>query len=131
MCLAAAAGRSEFDRRVDERLKRRRRQMDLKLAGNDTGEIDQVLDDARLRPAGALDGVDGPGGAGAIEFSGREQSGPTEHRVQGRAQLVREGREKLVLHTVGSLCPAGLFVGDCEQPPIVDAQRRTDKRDQY
>ncbi len=49
----------------------------------------------------AVDGFDGAGGRGLVELAGAEHVRPADHRVQGRAQLVREGGEELVLGPAG------------------------------
>src|SRR4029077_14269590 len=63
------------------------------------------------------------------KFPARQQSRPAEHRVHRRAQLMRHVREELILGAIGRLRPARLFVGNLEQPPIVQPERHPDHCD--
>ncbi len=60
-------------------------------------DIEQILDEALLRAGVALDGLERPGLGRLVQAAGAQQRDPAEDRIEGRAQLVRHGREELVL----------------------------------
>ncbi len=77
------------------------------LACDDAREIQQIVDEAGLRHRVAFDHRDGVLDL-IPDLPAAQNPCPAEHRVQWRAQLVRQDRQKLVLHAPGRL---GVRVG--------------------
>ena len=79
----------------------------------DARDVEQVLDELRLRLRVALDGLEAARRACSASSPSRAQHrGPSEDRVERRAELVRERREELVLQPVGLLgLPARVLLG--------------------
>ncbi len=77
--------------------------LDLELAGDDARDVEDVLDQLRLRLGVAADDVDGLPGAVGRQRAGEQHLHPAEDGVERRAQLVRQRREEIVLQ------PARLF----------------------
>ena len=73
--------------------------VELQLAGDDAGDVEQVADDPRLRSRVALDDVEGPRVLRLRDGAGLQHADPPVDRVQGRAQLVRDRHQELVLQT--------------------------------
>ena len=101
--LASAVGRRASTDRLHHVRDRRLAHVEPELSRDDAGGVEQILDEAGLQPRVALDDFDGARGGGGVERSGRQQPGPAEDRVERRAQLVRERREKLVFRPVCGL----------------------------
>jgi hypothetical protein len=58
------------------------------LARGDAGDLEQVLDQARLRPGVALDAFQPAFARGAVRIRRSQHPRPAEHGVHRRAQLV-------------------------------------------
>ena len=86
------------------------------LAGCDPGEIDQVVDQSGEETDVALDGLDPPFRGDGVDPALTQDRGPTERRVERRAQLVREHREELVLGAVRFLGDGLRRLRALEQP---------------
>ena len=77
----------------------------------------------RLRPAGALDGVQGPlRVCAASSLPVAQHARPAEHGVQRRAKLVRQRGEELVLQPVGRLGLARLLIRPAQQRCVIVGQ---------
>ena len=101
--LRVRRGADRVDGAVDDRLQIDRRQLDAQLAGDDARHVEDVFDQLRLRARVAFDGVQR-----LLFLLGRQRARPqharpADHRVERRAQLVRQRREELVLRPVGRL----------------------------
>lgn len=95
-----------MERRVHERLEPRGYRGQLELAGDDARDVEQVFDEARLRPSGALDRLNRALRLDVVQLAAGEQPRPTEHGVERRAQFVGKRGKEIVLQPVGGL---GLF----------------------
>src|SRR5207237_8616135 len=73
------------------------------LAPNDARDVEQILDQLLLRLGAALDNFQPAGGGGGVKLPLAQHPGPSEHRGQRRAQLVRDRGEELVLETISRL----------------------------
>jgi hypothetical protein len=93
------------------------------LAVDDPGDVEQVLDELALHARVALDGLQGTAGGDAVEARGAQGHRPAEHRVQRRAQLVRQGRQELVLHPVGGLGLRARPLGRRQELGVADRDR--------
>jgi len=76
-------------------------EFETEIASDDSRYVEQIVDESRLRTCVALDRLDRAGGVRAFDFAVPDHRRPTENRRQGRAQLMRERREKLILETIG------------------------------
>ena len=84
------------------------------------GHVQQVRGELCLQLRAALDGRERPLALLGRELARPEQLDPAEQRVEGRAQLVREGGQELVLQAVGLLrLPVELLVLPREPPQAV------------
>ena len=96
--LASAAGRTVSSAASTTGAEVDRRGSEPELAGDDARDVEQVLDELGLRPRVALDGLErARRSARGVELAAAEQLRPAEHGVERRAQLVRDGRQELVL----------------------------------
>ena len=75
------------------------------LAGDDAAHVEQVLDELRLGARVALDRVEALLQVLGVARPGRQQLRPAEDGVERRAQLVRQGGQKLVLQPAGAVRP--------------------------
>ena len=75
--------------------------VEAKFASVNAGKVEDVLDEAALRAGVASDGVVRLGEHGGIRFA-FEQLNPSDDAGQRRAQLVRDGGEKLVASACGA-----------------------------
>ncbi len=91
--------------------------LDLELSGDDPGDVEQILDELRLRGGVALDGLQGAAARGLVELAHAEQARPAQDGVERGAQLVRERGQELVLDPVDAL---GLAV----EARVVQGERR-------
>ena len=78
-----------------------RRDVEAQVAGRHRRELEELLDNLHLRGGIALDGVENR--CRSIRWNGAapQDPRPAEHRVQRRAQLVRQHRQEFVLHAAG------------------------------
>jgi hypothetical protein len=97
--LGLGGGAHDVQRRLHDRPDRGRDDAEPELAGADPADVEQVLNQLRLRPHVPLDHVQ-PVTTLVVEPFHPQQLRPPEDRVQRRAELVREGREELVLDPV-------------------------------
>ena len=81
------------------------RQGEPHLARDDARHVEHVRHDLDLCPRVAFDDVDGVVPHRLVVGMDPEELDPPEHRVEGRAELMRQGGEKVVLD---SPCPLGL-----------------------
>ena len=89
---------------LDDLLEVDRADVEPHLARDDARDVEQVVDQLDLGVGIALDGLQGPGQLRlAPDLSGAHHARPAVHRVQRRAQLVREHGEELLLRAVGRL----------------------------
>ena len=70
---------------------------------NDPGDVEQVLDELRLNLGVPVDRVQPLLDVVLVELARSEESGPSDDGVEGSSQLVREGRQELILHPAGRL----------------------------
>ena len=74
------------------------------LAADDARHVEQVVDQPRLQRRVSLDGLERAiAGARAREHAALEHARPPEDGREGRAQLVRDDPEEVVLHPVAVL----------------------------
>src|SRR5262249_6667469 len=76
-----------LDGRVDHVRKNRGAQLEPELAGDDPGDIEQVVDQLGLSEHVALDDLDSVVRSALIELPGAEQPRPAQNRREGRTQL--------------------------------------------
>jgi hypothetical protein len=95
----------DFHRRRDDRGEVDVGDAQSQLSGDDAGDLEQVLDETRLRARVAFDALQCTRLRGLVHGRGAEHPRPPEHRVQWRAQLVGERREEFVLQPVGISLP--------------------------
>ena len=95
----------------------RPRSVSFSLPGDDPRDVEDVLDDLGQRARVALDHLERGVALLLADGAGAEHARVAEDRVERRAQLVRQGREELVLQVVGA---PRLFVG----PGVLDRDRR-------
>ena len=74
--------------------------VDSERAPHDTGHVQQIVEQRRLRASAALERVEGLLHLGLIEAAALQQPRPAEDAVRRRAQLVRQRREELVLQSI-------------------------------
>ena len=93
---------------------RRRLQGQPELAGDDARDVEQVVDQLGLRRHVALDHLESAVGPIGVESPGAQEPRPAHDRRERRPELVRERRQKLVLHPVGfpGFGVDGVFDGD-------------------
>jgi len=91
------------DRALDDAARRDISQLERNLARHDARDVQQVLDEALLRPGIALYRLVRARLRRLIESPGAQQRDPSEDRIERRAQLMRHGSQELVLQ------PAQLF----------------------
>ena len=82
--LGVSACLDGLDRRVNDVHRIDRLQLELELAGHDTREVEQIVDELRLNRRVALDHFERPRSGPAIEDAAAEHSRPPEHRRQRR-----------------------------------------------
>ena len=99
-----------LDRRFDDLLHRCRPWRDLKFARHDLRDIEQILDEPRLRPASALDGLNCAFRLCRVELAAREQARPSEHGIERSTQFVGQCEEEFVFQVVGGFRLMRLFV---------------------
>ena len=109
--------------RLDDRPERHRFGVEPELPGDDARHVEDVADDLLLHPRVPLDSLERLRAAGLVHLRAAQQSRPSEHRVQRRAQLVRYGRQKFVLQLVRDLRCLARFLHRVEQPRVVDGDR--------
>ena len=90
------------DGRCDDRRQIERALVDRHLARRDAGDVEEILDQLRLRAAALLNGLDGQRARLRVEIL-REQVRPADDRCHRRAQLVRQSGQELVLGAAGFL----------------------------
>ncbi len=91
------------------------------LARHDSRNIEEILDQLRLRPGVALDGLERPLPNRRGHRADAQHVGPSEHGVERRPQLVREARQKLVLDAMR----LGQILGELPEPRFRFRNRRT------
>ncbi len=101
--LGVGGGLQRFDRRLDGARELDRTHLEAYLAGDDARDVEQILDQPRLRTRRALDRRDALLERCRVERAHAEQRRPREDRRERRAQLVGDGSEELVLGAVGAL----------------------------
>ena len=78
-----------IDRNPHNRRQIERTQIETKIAGDDARNVEQIVDEPRLRTRVALDGLDSAFEIfDSIDFAVANHRGPTEDRSQRRAQLM-------------------------------------------
>ena len=82
--LGFGGGPQRFDGGLHDRLHRGRPDRQLQRARHDAGEIEQVVDQPRLGPAGPFDRLYCMGRLRRVELPAREQPRPTKHGIQRR-----------------------------------------------
>ena len=90
--------------------------VEAELAGDDAGDVEQVLDDLGLGPGIPLDGGEALLDVVGIDLAGAEDLGPAEDGVERGAQLVGERGQEFVLHAVGRFGLGPGRLGGGEQP---------------
>jgi hypothetical protein len=86
-----------LDRGLGDRAQVERLDREQQLAAHDPRNVEQVLDQLRLRARGAVDRLDRFLMVLLVERAREQEMRPADDRVHGRAQLVREIGEELVL----------------------------------
>ena len=94
--------RGGLDRRLDHQPRLDEFGLQPHASGHDAAHVQQVIDQLGLQAGVAFDGVDGLRDHVRI-LLGAKDVGPAQHRVQGRAQLVRQRRQELVLQRAEAL----------------------------
>src|SRR5262247_2404849 len=94
---------NRFDRRLDNRGQVGLLEVQRQIAGDDGRNIEQIVNQLFLRAGVALYGLQGALFARLVETPFTGERDPTEHGVERRAQLVRDGGEKFILQAVGLL----------------------------
>ena len=104
---ADALGLGRRPHRVQSRLHHGREvhrpHVQAQLAGDDARDVEDVGDELALGARVAVDGLDGAQGGGGVELARAEHVRPAHHGVEGRAQLVGQGGQELVLGPVRRL----------------------------
>ena len=77
--------------------------VEAEVAGDDAGDVEQVVDELGLGLRIPLDGREPLLQVLGVDLAGAEDLGPAEDGVERRAQLVRERGQEFVLHAVGRL----------------------------
>src|SRR6185503_10361020 len=77
-----------------------RRRIKFEFAGDDAGHVEQLIDDCALRRRVSTDHLDAARSIALEQRAALEQMNPADDRVERRAQLVREHRQKLVFHAI-------------------------------
>ena len=93
-----------------------------KVARDDPGDVEQVLDELGLDLGVAVDGVEALLDVLVVELARAEQSRPADDGVERRPQLVRERGEELVLHPAGRLGLGSRILRALVQAGIVHSQ---------
>jgi len=75
----------------------------MELAAHRPRHVEQVVDEDGLRAGVSLDAIDRPFTRRLIRGGHLHDVHPAEERVQRRAQLVRESREKILFQPIGLL----------------------------
>ena len=101
--LASAAGMDRRQRRVDDLGEAHLLDVEAEGSRDDPREVEQVLDELGLDLGIPVDRVEALLDVLVVELAGTEQSRPADDGVERGPQLVREGREELVLHPAGHL----------------------------
>ena len=95
--------RHRLDRRVDERERMQRLQVEPELARVDAAHVEQVVDELRLDPRVALDGLEAGQHLLGAAGGDAQHLGPAEDGVERRAQLVRQRGQEVVLGVAHAL----------------------------
>ena len=103
MPLASAAGTNAVEGRGQEGFQVHRTDIEAQLAAENGRDVEEILDQARLLLGVARDRVDGAVDHVGVPPRGAEHVGPAQDGVQGGPELVGQGRQEVVLRTVGSL----------------------------
>ena len=118
---------------LDDVKKIDRARFDLEFAGDDARQVDQVVDQLRLRLCVAQHGLQSMPGVPFDSRFPQQQVRPSDNRVERRAELVREDREELVLHPTrlgvrGALLqkPIALRFGTLPRGDVADRADRHD-----
>ena len=93
-------GPQSINSRFDNRREIQRMQIETKIPGDDARNVEQVVDQTRLRTRVTLDSFNRARRIRSFNLAVSNHRRPTENRSQRRAQLVRERGEKLVFQTI-------------------------------
>ena len=74
--------------------------LESEFAGDDAGNVQQFVDDRALRGRVSIDHVDTTRSIAITQRAALQQMGPTDNCIEWSAKLMREHRQKLVLHAV-------------------------------
>src|SRR6185436_14333212 len=95
------------------------------LAGHDARDVEDVRDELALGAGVAVDRLDRARRGRLVQLARAQHVGPAHHRVQGRAQLLGEGGQELILGPAGCFRvlqqTLTLVLGP---PPVRDVHRR-------
>jgi hypothetical protein len=100
----------DLDGLIDDGHQIRRFRIDAQLARDDARDVEDILDDLHLSLRIAVDDLDRLADA-RLELTLTQDGRPSDDGVQRRAQLVRHGREELVLDAVRLLGSARHALG--------------------
>src|SRR6267142_4983099 len=92
-----------MDRSVHNRGKIYRAQLETKIAGNDTRDVEQVVNESGLRARVTFNRFNCPPDIVFIDLTLAQQGGPAEHRSERRAQFMRKSGEKVVFEPISFL----------------------------
>ncbi len=101
-----------------------RPRLQAQLAGDDAGDVEEILDELPEGPGAPLDGVERALRAGRVEVGRAQEVRPVEQRLQRAAQLVGDGGEELVLHPARAFGLGPHLVLVREQSHVVDRDAR-------
>jgi hypothetical protein len=74
-------------------------EIELQFSGDHPRDVEEVFDELRLRLGAAFDGVHRLRDLRGVEGAGAKEARPQQDGAQRGPQLVRDGREELVLHS--------------------------------
>ena len=87
--------------------------IEAELAGENTGHVEQVLDEANLDAGVAVDDLEAFGDIGGRGTGGTQDAGPSEDGVDRGAEFVGEGGDEIVLQArrILGIAARGTFAG--------------------
>src|SRR6266511_3165101 len=112
-----------LDRLLNYRDQVHRPEFEPELAAEDAGRVEKVINQLRLRLSAALDDVRRLLDLLGVQAAVAQQNGVSEHRVQRRAQLMRNDGEEFILHPVGLFGLAPRLPLDFVNARVLDGQR--------
>ena len=109
---------------VDGREQIERLDVDGELPGDDARDVEEVLDEARLRVRAALDDLHRAILQRPVVGLAADQLRPTQDRAQRRSQIVRDGGEKGVLRAIRRLRALSFDLCLAVEASVLERDRR-------